>query len=90
MNTLSELQDYVRTLSEEQFKAFFAWMGEMMQLNFTSKNIHTEFKESRFKGGHVCVHCGSLSVVKNGHFQGKQRYKFKDCNKQFNDLTLSS
>lgn len=90
MNTLSELQDYVRTLSEKQFKTFFAWMGEMMQLNFMSKNIHTEFKESRFKSGHVCVHCGSLSIVKNGHFQGKQRYKCKDCNKQFNDLTLSS
>lgn len=66
MNTLSELQDYVRTLSDEQFKVFFAWMGEMMQLNFISKNIHTEFKESRFKGGHVCILVALLVLLKMG------------------------
>lgn len=55
-----------------------------------NQNIHTEFKENRFKAGHICVHCGSVSVVKNGTSNGKQRYKCKDCNKQFNHLTLSS
>lgn len=80
MNTLSELQDYVRTLSEEKFKAFFTWMGEMMQLNFIPQNIHTEFKESRFKSGHVCVHCSSLSVVKTSFYM---RHKILDCIREY-------
>ena len=45
-------------------------MGEVISLNFRPKNIHTEFKESRFKGGHICIHCGPLIVVKNGKSNG--------------------
>lgn len=63
-------------------------MGEVISLNFRPKNIHTEFKESHFKGGHICIHCGSLIVVKNGKSNGKQRYKWKDCNRPFNDLAF--
>ena len=36
----------------------------------------------------ICPHCGSFSIVKNGHTKnGIQTYKCKECSKRFNDLT---
>ena len=32
-----------------------------------------------------CPLCGSISVVKNGHKDGRQRFKCKDCKKTFGD-----
>lgn len=38
----------------------------------------------------ICPFCHSLCIVKNGHTKaGVQTYKCKDCNKRFNDLTLT-
>lgn len=38
----------------------------------------------------TCPHCHRLKIVKNGHTKlGVQTYKCKDCNKRFNDLTLT-
>lgn len=39
------------------------------------------------KGIVKCPHCHSHSVVRNGHPNGIQNYKCKDCFKKFNDLT---
>ena len=33
----------------------------------------------------VCPHCGSVHTVKNGSNNGRQKYKCKDCGKQFSD-----
>ena len=30
-----------------------------------------------------CPHCGSVSIKKNGNYNGKQRYFCKDCHKSF-------
>lgn len=48
-------------------------------------------KTASFEKGKVtCPHCHSLYIVKNGHTKtGVQTYKCKDCNKRFNDLTLT-
>ena len=32
-----------------------------------------------------CVHCGSRKYVKNGSYNGVQRYKCKDCERAFSD-----
>ena len=32
-----------------------------------------------------CTHCGSLEYVKNGCYQGSQRFKCKQCNRYFSD-----
>lgn len=32
-----------------------------------------------------CVHCGSAEYVKNGKFDGNQRYKCKSCFRTFSD-----
>lgn len=37
-----------------------------------------------------CPHCHEFNIVKNGHTKsGVQTYKCKNCNKRFNDLTLT-
>jgi transposase-like protein len=41
----------------------------------------------KFKGGAVCPHCGSKAVNKFGFFDGKQRYRCKECKKTFNLYT---
>lgn len=33
----------------------------------------------------VCPHCGSVHTVKNGSNNGRQKYKCKDCGRQFSD-----
>jgi transposase-like protein len=44
------------------------------QLNVTSK----------------CPHCDSTKIIKFGQYKGTSRFKCKDCNKTFNDLTGTS
>ena len=41
----------------------------------------------KFKNGAACPHCGSGSVNKFGFFNGKQRYRCKECKKTFNLYT---
>jgi len=40
-----------------------------------------------FRNGAVCPHCGSKEVNKFGFFNGKQRYRCKECRKTFNLYT---
>lgn len=90
MTDFNKLINDIRTLSDRQLWDLFNFIGEILSLQFMSKDIQTEFKEHRFNGGQICVHCGSLAVVKNGKLGDKQRYRCKDCKKNFNNLTLSA
>lgn len=46
-----------------------------------------DIRETRFSDGLACLHCGSVSVKKNGKYRARQRYLCKDCGKTFNDMT---
>lgn len=48
-----------------------------------------EIRESRFCDGLGCLHCGSVSVKRNGKYRSRQRYLCKDCGRSFNDMTAS-
>ncbi len=48
-----------------------------------------DIREVRFSGGLACVHCGNVSVKRNGKYRSRQRYLCKDCGKTFNDMTAS-
>jgi transposase-like protein len=48
-----------------------------------------DIREMRFSSGLACVHCGSISVKRNGKYRSRQRYLCKDCGKTFNDMTAS-
>ncbi|MCL6572813.1 MAG: IS1595 family transposase [Bacillus sp. (in: Bacteria)] len=49
----------------------------------------SDVREKRFSNGLACVHCGSMSVKRNGTYRSRQRYLCKDCGKSFNDMTGS-
>ncbi|MFA6940584.1 MAG: transposase [Clostridiaceae bacterium] len=49
-------------------------------------SIQQEIK-SKFRNGAVCPHCGSKDINKFGFFNGKQRYRCKECRKTFNLYT---
>lgn len=52
-------------------------------------NMLGDIREVRFSGGLACVHCGSVSIKRNGKYRSRQRYLCKDCGKSFNDMTAS-
>ena len=51
------------------------------------KDAFTTIRETRFKEGLGCIHCGSVKVKRNGKYRDRQRYLCRDCGKSFNDLT---
>jgi len=55
--------------------------------NEDMKDEFTTIKETRFKEGLGCIHCGSVKVKRNGKYRNRQRYLCRDCGKSFNDLT---
>jgi transposase-like protein len=49
----------------------------------------SDIREVRFSKGRACVHCGSISVKRNGKYRSRQRFLCNDCDKSFNDMTAS-
>ncbi|MCY6354809.1 IS1595 family transposase [Clostridium sp. ZS2-4] len=82
---LSEFEK-LSTLEQEQL---FNLIGEVLTLSTHTKNIIEEVRENRFSKGKICLHCDSNNVVRNGKYNGKQRYLCKDCGKTFSDFTQS-
>jgi len=52
--------------------------------------LYKGIRESRFRNGLACIHCGSLRVKRNGTYCERQRYLCKDCRKSFNDISGTS
>lgn len=46
-----------------------------------------ELRETKFSSGLACPHCNDNLVVKNGKFNGRQRYLCRSCKHTFNDFT---
>lgn len=44
-------------------------------------------KEVEKERGILCPHCKSSNITGYGNYKGRKRYKCKDCQKTFNDLT---
>ena len=50
----------------------------------STDDIDDYVEKNRFSNGRVCVYCGSVHVVRNGHRKdGTQRYLCRDCNRSF-------
>ena len=75
---------------DEQIKLFFAMKEDLFPDSTTNiSNKIVDIREKRFSNGLSCVHCGSMSVKRNGTYKARQRYLCKDCGKSFNDITGS-
>lgn len=52
-----------------------------------SRDVVAEALDQRWARHPGCPHCNSLAVVRNGHADGRQRYKCRSCRRSFNALT---
>lgn len=83
-------KDFNSLTKKEQLELFRAVQQDLFPepKSDISKMIG-EVRETRFSKGLACIHCGSMSVKRNGKYRSRQRYLCKDCGKTFNDMTGS-
>lgn len=83
-------KDFNSLTKKEQFELFRAVQQDLFPepKSDISKMVE-EVRETRFSKGLACIHCGSMSVKRNGKYRSRQRYLCKDCGKSFNDMTGS-
>ena len=89
MPNVTSILAEVKTLSDYEKEQLFNAIGEIITFSSYAKNLTQEVRESRFAKDKVCPHCSSELVVRNGKYNGKQRYKCKSCKKTFSDFTYS-
>ena len=81
MATVTELKDLINSLSAEE-KQELIYLLSKMESDDSDKLI--ALQEARFSKGLFCPKCGSTSnIVRNGKYNGKQRYLCKDCKATF-------
>ncbi|MFD1777205.1 IS1595 family transposase [Fredinandcohnia salidurans] len=83
-------KDFNSLTKKEQLELFRAVQQDLFPepKSDISKMIG-EVRETRFSKGLACIHCGSMSVKRNGKYRSRQLYLCKDCGKTFNDMTGS-
>jgi transposase-like protein len=77
--TKAQIIEFVNRLTpakREFLTLYLASEKENIQPSKTKNRLDSEDKV-------LCPHCNSASVVKNGSFDGKVRYKCKQCLKPF-------
>jgi len=89
MKTAVEMFEAFKRLASEERKALFQLIRSLLYPNAEAplEAIMQELRDARFSRGFVCPHCESESVKRHGFYEGRQRYKCKDCNKTFSDTT---
>lgn len=55
----------------------------------TAGTVSATLLSERTKSGVTCPHCGGTHAVRNGTYDGKQRYICEDCHKTFTSATNS-
>jgi transposase-like protein len=89
MPSVATIMSDALRLSSPQQEEFFSQLGEVITLNTHGSLLHEEGREKRYSDGVVCLHCGSVHVIKHGMKNDVQRFMCKDCGKTFNDLSFS-
>ncbi len=79
---LKRITAALRKLTSEQRKLVSAELAAL-----DAQPLSTVIIEGRFAGGAKCPHCESKHVTRNGHANGLQRYRCRDCCKTFSALT---
>ena len=90
MASISTIKTDISSLGDYQLEELFNYIGEMLTVGTSKSSLNENFKESRFSKGEFCPYCKSISIIKNGKLNERQRYLCKNCNKSFNDLTKSA
>lgn len=81
MATVTELKNLINSLSTEEKQELLSLLSKAE--SYDSDRL-TAIQEARFAHGLFCPECGSTSnIVRNGKYNGKQRYLCKDCKSTF-------
>lgn len=90
MANVATILSEIKTLSQYQQEELLLHLEEYLVLGAQVGQVTKEVKEFRFSKGKICPHCGSEKVLRNGKYNGKQRYICRACNKSFTDFTNSA
>lgn len=81
MATITELKDLINSLSAEEKQELLSLLSKAES---DDSDWITALQEARFSKGLLCPKCGSTSnIVRNGKYNGKQRYLCKNCHSTF-------
>jgi transposase-like protein/IS1 family transposase len=83
------LLKYVSSLDKPHQERIYYELQRAIFPSGASIHVIDELRDKRFAKGFNCVHCNGNSVVRFGKYNGRQRYKCKECGKTFSDLTNS-
>lgn len=81
MATLNELKDLINSLSPAEKQELVGFLSNSCS---SSPDHMAKFQESRFSQGLSCPKCGcSSDIVRNGMYNGKQRFLCRNCKSTF-------
>lgn len=82
MATLKDALDIISKLSYDDLESLKTIV--LGGATYKTDTIENFTKDNRFSNGRVCLICGCIHIVRNGHRKdGTQRYVCKDCGKSF-------
>jgi transposase-like protein len=87
MTAINKLHQEFQKLSDSEKEAFLA---EIVAQSIGQKEISEIKAEIRQVHKRQCPHCSSHSIVANGKNKGVQRFRCKECGKNFSDNTGTS
>lgn len=79
----------IKALTDSQIEELFNTIGEIISLRTMTGSLYNDSREQRFSKGVACLHCGSMNVIKHGKKNDVQRFRCKDCERTFNDRTMT-
>ena len=85
----NQLITMVENLNKYELEQLESKVEELLGKSLSHEQIIKLIEESKFNRGEVCPRCKSAWIIKNGKIKGRQKYKCKSCNKQFDEFTNS-
>lgn len=74
--------------TEQKRQLIIALQASIKETQQDDNEFLHEVRETKFNKGFVCPHCEDTHVVRHGTYKGgKQRYRCRNCNATFSDMT---
>ena len=85
---IEKLIALIEKLASDDKKAIYEAIYPMIRKSSDSVSDYIQdIREQRFASKPHCPYCGSPHIIGHGKYRGRQRYKCKDCDKTYNDLS---
>lgn len=90
MANVSSILSEIKSLSLYQQEQILLHLEEHLILGSQVTQVTKEVKEMRFSKGKICPHCKGEDILRNGKYNGKQRYICRNCKRTFTNFTNSA